>query len=86
MLEIMATHKFEFVIGTVCFAIGVLTHLSCWFLRTWRGEAMRRADQGLAEDGLSGVTVLGIFGFGGAVMLFIGAALVTVSIVAYAGF
>ena len=82
----MATHSFEFVIGTVCFAIGVLDRLSCWFLRARRAEAMRQADKGLAEHGLSRVTVLGLFGFGGALMLFIGAVLVTVSIVAYAGF
>jgi len=86
IVEIMATHSFEFVIGTVCFAVGVLSRLTCWFLRTRRAEAMRQADKGLAEDGLSGITVLGLFGFGGAVMLFIGAVLVSASIVAYASF
>ena len=82
----MATHSFEFIFGIVCLALGALVLFLCRFLKTRRAEAMRQADRGLAEDGLPGITVLGIFRFGGVLMLFIGAILVTVSIVAYAGF
>jgi hypothetical protein len=82
----MATHSFEFMMGVACLAVGLLSRFLCWFLRTRRAEALKQADDGLAEDGLRGVTVLGTFRFGAALLLFIGAALVAVSFIAYAHF
>ena len=82
----MATHSFEFMMGVACLAAGLLCRFLCWFLRTRRAEALREADDGLARDGWRGVTVLGTFRFGAALLLFIGAALVAVSFIAYARF
>ena len=82
----MATHSFEFVMGVACLAVGLLGPVLCWFLRTRRAEALKQADDGLAEDGLRGVTVLGTFRFGAALLFLIGAALVAVSFIAYARF
>ncbi len=82
----MATHSFEFMMGVVCLAVGLLSRFVCWFLRTRRADALKQADDGLAEDGLRGVTVLGTFRFGAALLFFTGAALLAVSFVAYARF
>ena len=82
----MATHSFEFMMGVACLAAGLLIRFLCWFLRIRRAEALKQADDGLAEDGLRGLTVLSAFGFGAALLLFIGVALVTVSFIAYARF
>jgi hypothetical protein len=78
----MANYSFEFMMGVGCLALGLLSRFVCWFLKTRRAEALKQADDALAEDGLRGITVLGTFGFGGPLLLFIGAALVAVSFIA----
>ena len=80
------THSFEFMMGVACLAVGLLSWFACWFLRTRRADALRQADDGLAQDGFREVTVLGTFRFGAALLFLIGVALVAVSFVAYARF
>lgn len=82
----MLTHSFEFIFGVICLGIGMLNLLLRRFLGTRRREALRRADRTLAEEGFSGITVLGTLLISGVIALIIGCVLVTVSIIAYENF
>jgi site-specific recombinase len=72
--------------GAACLAAGLLGRVLSWFLRSHRAEALKHADEALAEDGGRGVTVLGMFRFGSALLMLIGVVLVSVSFIAYARF
>ena len=82
----MTTDSHEFILGVACLAAGLLVRCGCWYLESRHAEAMKHADDEFAEEGWRGVTVLGIFQFGAALLLFIGAALVTVSFIVYGRF
>ncbi len=82
----MVTHSSEFMLGAFCLAGGVVCLLLRRFLSTRRREALRQADKALADEGWRGITVGGTFLFGAVMMLVIGVVLVSVSVIAYAGF
>jgi site-specific recombinase len=74
------------MLGAFFLAVGVVCLLIRHFLVTSRREAVRQADEALADEGWRGMTVGGTFLFGAVMVLVIGVVLVTVSFITYAGF